>query len=68
MIPDMTAGMQAGSKAVFTFHLQALVAQIAHAGIRILADEDAGADITTGILFKMAADGQRAHIDIIAGQ
>ena len=63
----MAAGMEAGTKAVLAFQLQALVTQIAHPGIGIFADQDTGANVAPGILLKMAADGQIAHIHLVAG-
>ena len=59
VLPDVAARMQARAEAVRPFELQALVAQIAHAGIGILAHEDAGADVAAGVLLEMPADRQQ---------
>ena len=65
MLPDVAARMQARSEAVRPFELQPLIAQIAHARVRILADQDAGADVAPGVLLKVAADRQRARVQLV---
>ena len=66
MLPDVPARMQARAEPVRPFELQALVAQVAHPRIRILAHQDAGADVAAGVLRKMPADRQQPCVQLVA--
>src|SRR5579883_2074151 len=65
VIPDMAARVQARAELVRPFDLHALKAEIAHASIRILADEDARADVTAGVCLEMPRDRQLGGIGLV---
>ena len=66
MFPDVTTGMQAGAETVGAFELKALIAEVAHAGVGVLAHQDAGADVAPCVLLVVTADRQHAGIEFVA--
>ena len=58
VLPDVAARMQAGAETVRPFELKALIAEVAHASVGILAHQDAGADVAPGVLLEVTADRQ----------
>ena len=64
VLPDVAAGMQAGAETVGAFELKALIAEVAHAGVGVLAHQDAGTDVASRVLLVVAADRQQAHVGL----